>query len=92
MRGEGKARILTAVLDYSKRRLINGDTAWPAHLAEQNTNTHHAGFLKDSGIYYTDYRGCNSVIIALINLIVHLKYSVNRRCSSVSIAVIMACL
>lgn len=50
MRGEGKAQILTTVLDQSKRRLINSDTAWPAQLAEQNTNTHHAGILKESGL------------------------------------------
>lgn len=53
MRGEGKAQILTAVLDYSKRRLINSDTVWPAQLSEQNTNTHHAGALNESGLYYT---------------------------------------
>lgn len=91
MRGEGKAQILTAVLDYSKRLLINSDTAWPAQLAEQNTNIHHTGVLKESGLYYTDCRGYNSVITALINLIVRLNHSVNRLDSSTCIAVIMVC-
>lgn len=87
MRREGKAQILTTVLDYSKRRLINSDTVWPAQLAEQNTNMHHAGDITKSGRYYTDCRGFNSVMMALI---VHLNLSVNHLCST-CIAVIMVC-